>query len=85
VRPAQQLGQHPLALLQRLKAQVGAVDLQEIEGQELDLVVVPPRVQAVEIAPAVGPHDRALAVDRERGGGQPLGRRDNQGIAVGPA
>jgi hypothetical protein len=48
---------------ERQPAEILAVADQAIEGVELDLMVVPARVQAVEIRPAVDAEQHGFAVD----------------------
>ena len=48
-------------------AQVGALKRQNVEGVELHLVVIPARMQAVEIGNAVDAKQDRLAINDERG------------------
>jgi hypothetical protein len=48
-------------------SQILAIKRQDIEGMELDLVVMFPRVQSMEIGDAVDAEQHRLAINDERG------------------
>jgi hypothetical protein len=51
--------------VQRQFAQVLAIQRQDVEGVELDLAIMPARVQPVEIGNAIDAEQYRLAVDHE--------------------
>jgi len=55
-----------LANAERQFWDIVAIDRQDIEGVELDLVIVLPRVQAVEVAAAINAEQHGLAIDQKR-------------------
>ncbi len=65
MRAAQQAGERRLASHERIPAQIGPVELKQIEAEQLHLPIVPPRMQPVEVADAVLAENHALAVDDE--------------------
>jgi hypothetical protein len=69
----QEPGQPRLAHAERQFADVLAVADQDIEGVELDLGIMPARVQAVEIGPAVDAEQHGFAIEHERGIEPPSG------------
>ena len=73
-----------LAHRQRQLAQILAVADQHIEGVELDLGIVPARVQAVEIGDAVDAEQHGLAIDDERAVAIAQRGLDDQRIAIAP-
>ncbi len=81
---AQQGGQRRLAGGQRIAAQVGAVQFQQVEAEKLNLAVMTARVKPVEVAVVVRVKDHALAIDHEPRGVQLAGRLNNEGEAVCP-
>ena len=64
--PRQPPGPAGLAHAQRQPADVLAVADKNIEGVELHLVIVPARVQPVEIGAAIDAEQHGLAVEDER-------------------
>jgi hypothetical protein len=68
-RPArQQPGQVGLAHRERQLAQVVAVQRKTVEGVELDLTVMLPGMQTIEVGNSVDPKQHRLAIDDERAG-----------------
>jgi hypothetical protein len=68
--------------VQRQLAQVRALERQDAEGVEL--VIMPARVQSVEIRYAIDAKQHRLAIDDERGGPVPLRGLNGQRVSVAP-
>jgi len=65
VRSAQQFSERGLAVLQRLDTHVVAVELEQVEAEQLHFPIMPPGVQPVEVAEAIFLEDDALTVEHE--------------------
>jgi hypothetical protein len=66
--PCQEPREIDLAKVQRQLSQIVALDRQDVEGVELHLIIMPARMQAVEIRYAVDAEQDRLAIDDERAG-----------------
>jgi hypothetical protein len=85
VRPArQQTREVGLADRERYAAQVFAIECEDVEGVELNLVIVLARVQGVEVRDAVDPEHHGLAVDHEQAVFVLQLGRDDPGVTAAP-
>ena len=82
--PRQEPAEVVLAEVQGQGAKIVATIDQDIEGVELDLVIVPAAVQAVEVRDPVDPEQHGFAIEHKRA--RPDAKRGlgDQGILVGP-
>jgi len=80
----QQAGKIVLPQVQRKFSQIIAVQSENIEGVELDLVIVLPAVEPIEVGDLVNAKENSLAIEDELLGSDPVRSLNDQGIAVGP-
>jgi hypothetical protein len=64
--PRQESREVGLPKVQRQLSQIVALQRQDVEGVELNLVVMPARVQPIEIGNAVDAEENRFAIDNER-------------------
>jgi hypothetical protein len=77
-------GKVGLAKVEGQLAQIVAIQGKDVEGVELDLVVVLPAVQAIEVGDAINTQQHGLAIKDELLGSDAPGGLDDQRIAACP-
>src|SRR3981189_162847 len=82
--PCQQARQVVLSKVQRQFPQIVAIQRQDIERVELNLVIMPAGVQTVEIGDAVDAQQHRLAIDDERSRSVLQRGLDDQRITISP-